>query len=246
MDEHKLTELRRRETGEVPARTRFCPNDESISGYFEGILDEPSRAALKRHLVECRHCLARVGNLERLAGESGDRQTPGEVLAEAKGLVKPPATRPSRNAPAWSAAVVLILAVFSITLLKLRTGEDPAAPSPVAPPTAEIPRQVRNAEPPAIKPRILAPADGARIDLDDLTIKWTGVGGSLYYDVRVVDAEGFIIRRDRIEGATEWRPPVSHLLEPGMSYYVRVDAYLAGADNVSSDHVLFTVAEGDR
>ncbi len=92
---------------------------------------------------------------------------------------------------------------------------------------------------------VISPADGENIKPRNLEVRWTEVRGSLHYDIQVVNAEGFILWRDRVEG-TSWTPPASDLLKPGMDYYVRVDAYLAEANNVSSEHVLFTVAEPEE
>ena len=89
---------------------------------------------------------------------------------------------------------------------------------------------------------ILSPVEGARIEADDLKIRWTEVRGSLHYDVRVVTAEGFLVWNDRVED-TELTPPVDIRLEPGMDYFVRVDAYMAEANSVSSEHTLFTVED---
>jgi len=66
------------------------------------------------------------------------------------------------------------------------------------------------------------------------------VPGSLYYDIRLVDAEGFMIWQDRVEDTQRNLP--SHLeLLSGEQYFVRVDAYLAEAKSVSSRHVQFTI-----
>jgi hypothetical protein len=51
---------------------------------------------------------------------------------------------------------------------------------------------------------------------------------------------GGIVWSERTEG-TESHPPVDQFLQSGQSYYVRVDAYLARAKTVSSDHVLITM-----
>ena len=241
MDDHKVIELLRQISSEVPGRTRFCPDDELITEYFEGTLAEQPRTRLKHHLVNCRFCLARVGNLERLAIEEDGHRVLATVLADAKGLARqaqPPRTRFSRE---WTVAAVIVLAISGITMLQPPSGDDLLAPEPPAQIVSDSPRQLRNIDPVALNPSIISPTDGASINPGDLSIKWTRVRGSLYYDVRVVDAEGFIISSDRVEDATEWKPRVSHLLEPGKAYYVRVDAYLAEANTMSSEHVQFTV-----
>jgi hypothetical protein len=246
MDEYRLTELLQLHSGDLPARSRFCPDDEHITRYFEVTLDDSQWTAVKRHLVECGYCLARVGILERLAGAGESKYLPGEVLAEAKSLAVPVSAPRARLSQAWAAAAIVVLAAVSFALFDSRVGSEQAEPVGDKPLVNENARQVRNAEPVAMKPEVLTPLDGESIDSKDLSIEWIGLRGSLHYEVRVLDAEGFIIHSSRVEGATEWKPPVSHLLEPGKSYYVRVDAYLADANSVSSDHVLFSVAGRPR
>ncbi len=243
MEEHKLTELLRQESTEVTGQTPFCPEDQLIVGYFEGSLPDRERAALKRHLLDCRFCMARVGNLERLGDEKDFTSVSGSVLADAKRLAKSPLPKRTRHAPVWAAAAVVVLALFTTITLGPRSGSDTAATNTAVQQAPEESRQLRSIDPAAHTPRIISPAEGDRVEPGDLTVRWTEVRGSLHYDVRVVTAEGLIVWNDRIEGATEWKPPVNHLLEPGMAYYVRVDAYLAAANNVSSEHILFTVGE---
>jgi len=243
MDEHTLTQILQLESRELPERTHFCRDDECITEYFEGSLGDQKRAALKRHLVDCRFCMARIGNLERLADEDEARHIPGTVLADAKAFARQPVPSRTWHSPAWAAAALVVLTLSIFTMLGGQPGKNPAVSIPVEQYIPELPRQLRSIDPVVLKPNIISPVDGASIGSDELAIRWTGVSGSLHYDIRVVNAEGFIVHRDRVEDVTEWTPPAGPLLEPGMAYYVRVDAYLAGANNVSSDHILFTVEE---
>ena len=107
MDEHKITQLFRLLSGEVQERTRFCPDDEYIVEFFEGTLDGQRRTNLKRHIIDCRFCMARIGNLERLVNEDCTNGVSGNVLAEAKSLGKQSLTaRILRYSPAWTTAAV--------------------------------------------------------------------------------------------------------------------------------------------
>ena len=117
---------------------------------------------------------------------------------------------------------------------------DPVNTRPEIQPAAGNSRQLRSIDPAGLAPKISTPAEGASIKADDLTIRWTEVSGSLYYNVRVVTAEGFLVLNDRVE-STEWKLPAKHLLEPKTDYYVRVDAYMAEANSGSADHSLFSV-----
>jgi len=243
MNEHRITQLFRLKSSEVPERTYSCPDDECITEYFEGTLDDQKRTGLKTHLVDCRFCMARVGNLERLADEGEANRVPGTVLADAKGLVKQSLPARTWHSPAWAAAALVVLTLSVITMLGIPPGKNLNVPSSDVQHIPSLPRQLRSLDPAALKPSIISPVDGASIGSGELEIRWTGVRGSLHYDIQLVNAEGFIIHRDRVEDTTEWKPPASHLLESGRAYYVRVDAYLAEANSVSSDHILFTVEE---
>jgi hypothetical protein len=248
MDEHRITRLLRLKSSEVPERTRFCPDDECITEYFEGTLDDQKRTDLKRHLIDCRFCMARVGNLERLADEGEPNRVPGTVLADAKGLVTQTLPVRTRHSSAWAAAALVVLTLSAITMLGIPPGKNLDVPSSdvqhnPSHPRPSLHRQLRSLDPSALKPRIISPVDGASIGSGELEIRWTGVSGSLHYDIQLVNAEGFIVHHDRVEDVTEWQPVASNLLEAGKTYYIRVDAYLAEANSVSSDHILFTVEE---
>jgi len=244
MDEYKLTQFLRTKSADVSGQARFCPEDQLIAQYFEGTLTEKERASLKHHLVDCRFCLARIGNLDRMVGRDHDQAVPGSVLAEAKGLVKNPAPSQTWSKPAWATAAVLVLAI-SLVL-------DWNSPSPVEsdfttaqsdPALQDVSgRQSRNINPPAIAPRILAPREGARIDPEAFIIRWSEIPGTLYYDIRIVSDDGGLLRQDRVDG-NQWGLPPELELVPGREYYVRVDAYLAEAKSLSSRHVVFTVEE---
>ena len=246
MDEHRITQLLRLKSGEVPERTHFCPDDERITEYFEGTLDDQKRTSLKRHLIDCRFCMARVGNLERLADQGEASRVPGTILADAKGLVKHSLPARTWRSPAWAAAALMVLTLSAITMLGFPPGKNLDAPSSDAQYNPGLSRQLRSLDQSALKPSIISPVDGATIELDELEVRWTGVSGSLHYDIQLVNAEGFIIHRDRVEDVTEWKPAAGKLLEAGRTYYIRVDAYLAEANNVSSDHILFTVEENPQ
>lgn len=242
MEEHRLTELLRRRSAEVSGQTRFCPETEVLVKYFEGCLNEKALSSLKHHLVGCRFCLAQVGNLERLANRSIDLDVKGAVLADAKRLFKPVLPKSTRNVPVWAATAVVVLAMFTISTLGPRSGDVPATIAAGEQPMVEPRGQFRSIDSPMSTPKIISPVEGEQIKSNELTVRWTEVQGSLHYDVRVVTAEGFIVWNNRVEG-TEWKPPIDQPLESGMAYFVRVDAYLAEANSVSSDHILFTMEE---
>jgi hypothetical protein len=70
--------------------------------------------------------------------------------------------------------------------------------------------------------------------------RWTEVPGSLFYDVRLLDPDGEVLLRERVE-TTRWLIPDKLHLQAGGEYYVRVDAYLDDERFLSSEHVVFHV-----
>jgi hypothetical protein len=244
MDEHRVTELLQLKSAEVSGKTRFCPDGELIAKYFEGTLDGKSRLSLKRHVVDCRYCQAQIGNQGRLSDKKDYDDVPGSVLANAKSLVRPQSKLPLKYAGILSAAAMVVVAVTVGLVQGPQSNPNSAAvidefvsPQPTS--------QLRSIDRSASIPMVISPADGENIKPGTLDVRWTEVLGSLYYNIQVVNAEGFILWRDRVEG-TSWTPPPSDLLKPGMDYFVRVDAYLAEANNVSSEHILFTVGEPEE
>lgn len=240
MDEYKLTRKLQRGASEVRAKTRFCPDEDLLVQYFEGNLTDDRRPAIERHVVDCRYCQAQLGNLAQVADTAEDPHVAGTTLARAKALAITSQSAGIRRAPVWAAAAVLLLTLSTAMLMSPRqAGDSPdlSTPQPAAP---TEPRELRNLDPTPDVPAILSPADGVSLQPAGLTIRWTGVPGTLHYEVRVIDTEGYIVWNGRTE-STEMQPPLNGLLESGASYFVRVDAYLTEANSAGSEHVLFTV-----
>ena len=244
MDEYKLIQFLRTKSADVSGQTRFCPEDQLIAQYYDGTLAEKERASLKHHLVDCRFCLARVGNLERLDESDDTQAVTGSVLAAAKRLAKTSAPSRIWSTPAWATAATVVLAVaLTMNWKSSNQLEDLPTTTQPTPAIQDIPgRQSRNINPGAMAPRILAPQAGARIDPESFVVRWSEIPGTLYYDIRIVSDDGGLLGQDRVDG-NQWGLPPELELVPGREYYVRVDAYLAEAKNLSSRHVVFTVAE---
>ena len=120
--------------------------------------------------------------------------------------------------------------------------QDAGVYSPSVDPLGEDVRQLRNIKQSNPGPTVLQPVEGADIRSSQLTIRWTSVPGSLYYDIRLVSEEGFMIWQERVEDT--WSDLPDHVeLIAGNHYFVRVDAYLAEAKSVSSKHVKITIKE---
>lgn len=242
MDEIKLTELLRQKSAEVPGHTRFCPEDQVITGYFEGTLAETELAALKRHLLDCRFCMARIGNLERVNNDGQDQAVPGFLLADAKRLAQDSTQkRRLRQAPAWAVAAVLVMAVFlSFSHLRDDAPSNEAIPSGAS--SAENnSRQLRSVQRNTGKLSVLNPLPGANIKPGAL-IRWEEVPGNLHYDVFVLSGAGDVIWTERLKAA-DWTLHESLDLAAGSKYYFRVEAHLPDGMSMSSRHVDFGIVE---
>jgi hypothetical protein len=241
MDQQKLIALLHQQDTEIAKRTPFCPGDHEIAAYFDRKAGHPDSQLSEHHLIDCDYCLARVAVLAQLHKNGDEEQVPETLLALAAQFGHQRRRR-MHYAPVWVAAAVVIITFFTIAGRGPTLVPGAGVQPPTANPIGEDARQLRNISSSKLAPTILAPIKGANVSLEDLTIRWTGVPGSLYYDIRLVNAEGFMIWQDRIE-ETQWKLPGHLELLSGDQYFVRVDAYLAEAKSVSSRHVQFTIKE---
>jgi hypothetical protein len=239
MDPQKLTALLHQQDTEIAERTPFCPDDHEIAAYFDHKPHHPDSEISEHHMANCGYCLARVAVLAQLHKNADDEQIPESLLATAGQFGHQPRRR-LHYAPAWAAAAVVIITLFTIAGRGPTLAPDASVQFPSASPTGEDVRQIRNINRSKLAPTILSPAKGAIVRSEDLTIRWSGVPGSLYYDIRLVNAEGLMIWQDRLE-ETELHLPSRLELISGEQYFVRVDAYLAEAKSISSRHVPFTI-----
>lgn len=209
-----------------------CPDPMQLATALDGQLEPSQREFFDLHVSSCSHCVARLGQLARLKALDADATVPDTTMARARRLV---GRRVPLRAAGWAAAAMVVLAVV-LTAPELDDAVDPSLNQ--APPA----RQARNIDPDGMRPRVLAPDEGARLSWDGARFKWTEVPGSLHYDIRVVSDDGAMLWQERVQG-TEWRAVEALSLVPGQEYYFRVDAYLTQAKRVSSEHRLFTVEE---
>jgi hypothetical protein len=234
MEEQKLTALLHQQNTEIGERTPFCPGNHEIAAYFDRKPNHPDRELSEHHLVNCDYCLARVRVLAQLHQSSEEEQIPETLLTVANQFGNQHRRR-LPYASAWAAAAVVIVTLFTIA------GRGPTVdPLPPASAVSEDARQLRNIDRSNLAPSILAPIKGANVRPEDLTIRWTSIPGSLYYDIRLVNAEGLMIWQDRTED-NQLKLPGQLELISGDQYFVRVDAYLAEAKSLSSQHVPFTI-----
>jgi len=225
-------------------RTQFCPADQEIAQYYEAAMPIADCERLQRHILDCAYCEARLGALERLQETGFFPRVDEELIASAKQMAVTAGPQKNRRAPAWAAAAVVVIALFTIVGRDPNPGSGAIDQPPLTDVIGEPARVLRNIGPVDSGPTILTPIDGERIRPDELMVRWTQVPGSLYYDVRLVNAAGFIIWQDRVRDTRSILPPDLELVS-GDRYFVRVDAYLAEAKSISSLHVKF-IAESEN
>ena len=218
-DRNQLISLMRQSAALNLKRTRFCPKDEEIAAFVDGMPSGGRRDSLERHLPDCPTCVQRVGLLTRLLREPVAH--PKTVPARAKTVITEPTHR-------WAAAAMVLLAVGLLTW------------SPVKE-TSEF-RSTRATQSVLTQPKIVAPRAGTLARRDGLVVRWTEVPGSIYYEVRIVSDDGALISLQRVD-EPNWHFEDSVDLRPGHEYYVRVDAFLADSKAIRSEHVPFHVRD---
>lgn len=223
-------------------RTEHCLEPAELAAFLDG---DSGNRAFNAHLADCPFCLQQLARICRSQDDEAATSVPPELLLQAEALgpkpsdTGPPDNKPVRHRPwfgrmpvAAAMAATVVLAV-GVLLFNFDTVTSPGAKP------AEFPT-TRYADTGAMNPRLLAPTAGSLIVPAEQVFHWTEVPGSLFYDVRLVDPEGELLLRERVE-ATRWLIPESLALHAGGEYYVRVDAYLDDERFLSSEHVVFSV-----
>lgn len=229
------TRLRQSATGSR-ARTPDCPDEHLIAGFAEGRLGDADQARIEGHVADCAACASLVGELSRQRHDVAAEAVPELALARARRLG---AGRPG----GWSSfvphAAAAAIAVVCISALIHYIGVDTPTVT-IGETGAE--RTTRNSEAHGASLQVLSPVAGATLAPDALDVRWTGVPDARYYDVRIVTDAGEIVSEERVE-TNDWHPGRGVSLEPGADYFVRVDAYIAGARTIRSEHVPFRITQ---
>jgi hypothetical protein len=209
------------------------------------LLTGEARQRFLAHLADCDYCMARMGLLKRAREDAPEQAVSELTMARARRLARGRKQPVIRRVSRWAAAAVVVLGVLFVFK---SYSPVPAGPGvgdlPSGEPVSEAlaPRQIRNLNTDVVKLEVLKPENGAIMNTDDLGFSWTGVPGSLHYDVRLLTEDGDILWQDQVE-STELELPGNLQLDSGTEYFFRVDAYLASAKHISSKHVAFSVEE---
>lgn len=262
MDEQELGRLLRGRALRDAARTWRCPSAEQLAGYADGRVAGQEHGRLQAHLADCDYCVREVAALARL-GDLPTTEVPPPLLARAREFSQSGASGKGGLTWGWtSAAAVTAGMVVAASLwvyrpemvVEMPQSELPAAARPAsqaeaesqtgsaapdaAPETQEDGR-VRNRSAHASLPVVVFPKEDAVVDATELKIRWTAVPQALFYDVRVLSAEGDLLWEQRVDGIHVQVPPAT-LEKQQSKMYVSVRAHLSDGRTRKSPVVGFS------
>lgn len=115
---------------------------------------------------------------------------------------------------------------------------------PVQTPKAKSfqPPVVRNKTAGDLLPKLLSPRDGAVVRREDLEFRWESVSEAIFYEVRVMSAEGNLVFEEQT-GDARLKLGSTAPLVPGTKYFVVVRAHLRQGKAAKSGLVSFQLAE---
>ena len=124
----------------------------------------------------------------------------------------------------------------------------PATPRVAPQPSGTKPRSVEPAAP-AIRgggqdllPTVVFPRDGTRLPRSELDFRWQPVADTVFYDVRVVTADGDLIQETKTED-THLQIAADIQLVPGGKYFVSIRAHVRGGKTVKYNLVSFRISD---
>jgi len=258
MVEKNLLRLLRAANVSEAKRGWKCPSDGDIAAYADHRLEGQAKERLETHLSDCDFCLSQVSFLAQMDSAQLPADVPDSLLARAQGL------QPSRErvGMTWSwrwgatAAAVASLAIIVTVSLQNSVVQPPAVPTlakitpaPQTPAQAapEVARatpsdpNVRQATPKRLAPVLIFPRPNATLASRAIDFRWEGIHEALFYEIKVVSADGDLVWASRADG-TSATLPSSLSLQSGRKYFVWVEAVLADGKSVRSESVAFVVA----
>jgi hypothetical protein len=238
MQTEQLTRLLRQGTDSEPLRSEECPDDTEIAGFIDNALEQGEMRRIRRHVAGCAFCLERVGFVARLQ-EAEPPEVSTDLLARVSDLPEiRPTTKPTRRWrwPAASAAAAVVLLVLSVGRIgPFDGGRDQTS------------GDVRTLPELTLRPEVLSPREGAVVParrLDQLEIRWTAVPKAVYYEIRLVTADGVRVWDARVE-TTSRTIPAGLRVDAGQELFVWVRAYLPDGRSLQSGIVGFQLESNE-
>jgi len=216
---------------EWPARRTWrCPDETQLAAFVDGGLAPPEGARVAAHAAGCDYCAGQIGALARMAEAAPPSEVPPALVARARSLA-PASADPLGWRWGMAAAAAMCLAlILTFSVRSPWPGRDSAIET------------VRKAPDSTAAPELLYPREGAVVARQGLVFRWRPVERSLYYDIRILSADGDLLWNARIN-ATEAQIPESIRLAPGRKYYASLDAWLQEGKSVKCPVVGFKVRD---
>jgi hypothetical protein len=196
-------------------RTWRCPDEAKLAAYVDTLLDEPERQRLENHLADCTLCLDHVSFLVLTRSAETPIDIPEGLLGRAQDLADTRQRLQWAVAPRWALAAGVTASFALAAAIWLGQPEVVLAPPPLpAPPPVETVSPpltgneaspapapspaVRNRVRPAILPNLLFPQEGSVIVPKELEFSWQGVERSVFYEIRLVTADGTLMWENQL------------------------------------------------
>src|SRR5258706_8169823 len=177
--------------------TRSCPDEIRLAAFVDGGLEPRDRAQVERHLTGCAHCMGQVSALARLQDADLPEVDP-KLVRRARAI--PPAR--ARSAWRWAAACAATASLAIIATLAVR------------PPQLAVRESLRTGLVRSSAPELVLPREGAALKPNSIDFPWTASDRALFYEVRVLTADGDLLCQTRAEG-TETHPPAEVAFRSG-------------------------------
>lgn len=231
-------------------RTWKCPDEARLAAYADQRDAPDARRKLQGHLADCAYCRGQVAFLMQVE-EKAPVEAPAGLIARAKLLTERPghSRQPIFQWGAAAAAVACLVVAANLWVRQpepdTRSVAAPAkvavpATSPAPTPVPTPPQRTVRGGPLAAAPEPVFPRPDSTIARQDLEFRWKEIPGSLFYEVRVVTADGDVLWEAKAQG-TAIRPPHDLALTAGQKYFVWIRAHLPEGKALQSRASAFTI-----
>lgn len=229
-----------------------CPDDAQLAGFVDQGLDSAGEASIVQHLARCAECRSQIAFLERMQRMDGESHLPATWLSRVEAIT-------ARDAKAstirkWVPATGIALAAVIITAILLRSTSVPPrtiqTTAPIAQPqviaSAAAPPQALGAERkhdrdvvrkagPDNSLQIASPTADSHIAPGG-AIRWRSVENSMYYEVRLLSADGEVLWIAKVE-ASQTALPVDIRVPAERKCFLIIRAFLADGKTVESEAI---------
>jgi hypothetical protein len=236
-----------------------CLNEFELAAYADGLVAESARERIQAHLADCESCLDEVHFMVKARKISLPESIPGPLLSRAQQLADSKTRQAIRPVWRWGAVGAAVASVVVIAALSIhRQQPEPlsdhhAVPvTPLVPMPAEATQEnsgqnsdlrILNSRPGDLRiPTVIFPRPDATLSRSAVEFRWEPIEGTLYYQVRLVTAEGEPVWEQKTE-KTSVRLPQGVNLMSGHKYFVSFRSHLEEGKNLKSKAIPFIVID---